>query len=386
VFILFFTAMMMMIIIMIIMTKRKLTEHQKPLLSKKTKNQSTIKAYDTKGTIRLTLQRGLYHYRINITLNPAYPTTTTNAQWGKPLLLDVQSTNFPSKIEIILTVQARELIRRMQDGMPRREAFRLSNPMKIPRHLEESFLDAHAAKGKTEFTVRLTGDAVRGLKSDIATLSRVRDLRSIDAATTQGNARIKSHHAKQRKDARRTIHKITDGEIAKDAALEAKDKAWQIEEATRNAGYDGSQYDGSNPQPCLLATVTFLRDTIQRLPQEVCPVCRKLTLPTDPDDLTLLYRVASSGGKDKEERTEEEKKARRVARGARPIRTHCGCWYHHKCLNLFMTEPPFGEECLTEGCGRRVYHPDWPDDSNQLERNYSRKMQRKKEFEDAALF
>lgn len=130
-----------------------------------------------------------------------------------------------------------------------------------------------------------------------------------------------------------------------------------------------------------MALVNFLRDNIQRLPKEVCPVCRELTLPRDPDELKLLY-VASS----KECRTDEEKKARKLAKAARPMRTHCGCWYHHKCLNTFMIEPPFGDGCLTEGCGSRVYHPEWPDDSNQLERSWARKMARKREMEDAALF
>jgi len=346
----------------------------------KSNYESTIQAYELKGSIKLNLRCGLYHYCVIITLNDAYPTTTKNTEWGKPITLDVQSTNFPPKIETILTIQARDLIRRMQDGMPRTEAFRLSNPMKIPRHLEQSFLDAHAARNKTDVRVRLTNDTLRNLKTDITTLSRVRDLRHVDAAVSTHNARIKANDARQRKDARRAVRKITDAEVARDAACDAKEKAWQMEEAKRTAGYDVSEHDGSNPHPCLLAAVTFLRDMVQRLPREVCPVCRGVTLPEGPENLKGMY---VGGGK---EGTEEERRARRVLRAARPMRTHCGCWYHHRCLNTFMTEPPFGEACLTAGCGRRVYHPDWPDDGNQLERTWARKMARKREMEDAALF
>ena len=69
----------------------------------------------------------------------------------------------------------------------------------------------------------------------------------------------------------------------------------------------------------------------------------------------------------------------------RPIRTYCGCWYHYECLNKFMTEPPFGNACPTEGCGRRVFHPDWPDDIKTLDRAWSALKARKREIEDISM-
>ena len=50
-----------------------------------------------------------------------------------------------------------------------------------------------------------------------------------------------------------------------------------------------------------------------------------------------------------------------------------------------MTEPPFGNACPTEGCGRRVFHPDWPDDIKTLDRAWSALKARKREIEDISM-
>jgi hypothetical protein len=70
----------------------------------------------------------------------------------------------------------------------------------------------------------------------------------------------------------------------------------------------------------------------------------------------------------------------------KPMKTYCGCWYHKPCLNTLLTEPPFGIECPTDGCGRRVFHPDWPGDIKQLEREWAAREAKKREIEDAMLF
>eukprot|EP00560_Eucampia_antarctica_P001000 CAMPEP_0197836742 /NCGR_PEP_ID=MMETSP1437-20131217/29895_1 /TAXON_ID=49252 ORGANISM="Eucampia antarctica, Strain CCMP1452" /NCGR_SAMPLE_ID=MMETSP1437 /ASSEMBLY_ACC=CAM_ASM_001096 /LENGTH=45 /DNA_ID= /DNA_START= /DNA_END= /DNA_ORIENTATION= len=45
-----------------------------------------------------------------------------------------------------------------------------------------------------------------------------------------------------------------------------------------------------------------------------------------------------------------------------------------------MTEPPFGASCPKLGCARRVYHPDWPSDIKQLERQWANDQARQREL------
>lgn len=333
---------------------------------------SSIAFVDSKGKMKLRFASNKYYYSCTIVVDDGYPSTITHQDWGQACHLTMDSTNFPPKIETMLTTQAKELVRRMQDGMNAEDALQMSNPIRKPKNYKENSKDKH--------TVRLTQEVLKGLKKDTDTLQRVKDLRDVDSAVTQGNARVKAYSAKARKDARRTINKITDQEITKDQEQEEKEKMWQQQEKARLAGYNISEFDGTNPQPSLLSLTKFLIHKIQRLPYERCPCCKQLTLPQNPKELELLYLNSSNC------KTEKEKKARKLARQSRPVRTYCGCWYHYSCLHKFMTEPPFGSSCPTDGCGRRVYHPDWPDDIKQLEKAWASEQARKREIEDAAMF
>jgi hypothetical protein len=330
---------------------------------------STISLNESKGQIKLKLCKGKYFYNANIQISDQYPTTSPNEEWGTSCLLTMLSTNFPPKIEVMLTSQAKEVVRRMQDGMSSEAASHISNPVPRPKVEESSNEDVE---------VCLSRERLKELKTDIETLSRVRELREVDAATKQGDARIKAHNARERKEARRTINKLTQTEKAKDLVSEEQDKQWKLDEQARMANYM-SEHDGSNPQPSLFSLIQFLRDKIQYLPDAKCPCCKRLTLPTEPEVLKTLYKSAS------ECKTDKEKKERKKAKAMRPIRTYCGCWYHYECLNKFMTEPPFGIACPTEGCGRRVFHPDWPDDIKTLDRAWSALQARKREIEDISM-
>jgi hypothetical protein len=333
---------------------------------------STVAINDNKGLIKLRLQGSKYYYSCSITIDEAYPTTTNNQDWGKACKLVMNSTNFPPKIENLLTIQAHDLIRRMQDCMSAQDALNMSNPIKAP----EGFLLTSNSK-KEAPKVRLTQAALKGLHHDAETLAHVRDLRDVNASKNVNIGKAKAHSAKERKEARREIGKITQNEVKHDKDDEERERQWQLEEQARLAGYDFAVHDGSNPQPSLHTLVLFLKDKIQHLPEEVCPICMEPSLPEDPTILKSLYTnpVATA--------PEAENKARRMARKQRPVRTYCGCWYHHSCLHTFMTKPPFGAACPCDG--RRVYHPDWPSDMSQLEREWAHKEARKREIEDAAL-
>lgn len=332
-------------------------------------NKSTISILEAKGKIKMRLCSGLYYYACRIIIDDNYPSTATHEDWGKACDLTMESTNFPPKIEKMLTSQAKELVRRMQDGMSSDKALKMSNPIQKPKDMD----DDHK-KGKSTI---LTQKTLKGLKKDIETLSHVRNLRQVDSATVQGDARKKLHDSKCRRDARRAIKKITSNEISKDIAEEQdKEAQWKMEEESRLTGYNLTEYE--SPQPSLLSLVTFLKQKIQLLPDEKCPICTEHALPSDPKELESLYKKSSDC------KTEKERRAYKVAKQKRPVRVYCGHWYHYSCLDRFMREPPFGASCPEESCGRRVYHPDWGD-VKALEREWAGAQARKREIEDAAM-
>ena len=333
--------------------------------------QSTISFNELQGKVKLKLSHNKYFYSCSIQIDDGYPSTVQIADWGKACKLTMLDTNLPPKIEQMMTAQAQELVRKMQDGMPAEEAIRQSNPIREPT----GYVRKQASKDVKE---RLTQEALKGLKKDTETLKVVSELRSVNAEAMHWNANIKAHDAKERKEARRQIKKITDNEIQTDLAKYEKEKQWQIEETLRMAGYNISNFDGSNPQPSLRTLVEFLIGRVWKLPEEKCPVCKRLSLPMDPKSLQLLYQKGGHASK-----SDKERKERKEAKLKRPVRTFCGCWYHYSCLNIFMTEPPFGAQC--NRCGERVYHPDWPDSIQTLERAWAAKQSKIREIDDVAM-
>lgn len=284
----------------------------------------------------------------------------------------------------------------MQDGMTAENAMILSNPIRQPKIVKGGHEDDGSNTNQT--VDRLTRDKLKNLKHDIDTLSNVRELREKDAERIQGKAHVLKQHAHERKVARRAIHRITEQERAADRALEEKEEQWKKEEQARLEGYHtvavAAGTSDNPPQPSLLSLVMFLKEKIQMLPDAICPCCREPALPSDPKVLESLYLVGkgcstttSGGGGDTGVQQDKRKKEeRKRAKAMRPMRCYCGCWYHYKCLDQFMREPPFGASCPTAGCGRRVFHPDWPDDIKQLERAWASHQARLREIQDAAMF
>ena len=274
----------------------------------------TVRLNETKGLIRFTLnsKNGKYHYKGSITVDPLYPNTTELLNYGKPCNLKMESTNLPSSIETLITQQAQELVRRLQDGMQVQHARSMSNPV----HLPITNIESSSSKGRNK---------------------------------------------NGRDDSELTAEQI-----------------WQRNEVARLKmyGIPHGSYDGSNPQQSLLSLVTFLRETIQTLPTEKCPICEDRILPTEPSELSSLFKV----------KVDAKTKRRR------PIRTHCGHWYHLGCLDKAMNEPPFGIEQTCTGigdiaCERPLYHPNWSfEDAHERERIYNQRQAREREIADAADF
>eukprot|EP00571_Detonula_confervacea_P001435 CAMPEP_0172323434 /NCGR_PEP_ID=MMETSP1058-20130122/48732_1 /TAXON_ID=83371 /ORGANISM="Detonula confervacea, Strain CCMP 353" /LENGTH=483 /DNA_ID=CAMNT_0013039429 /DNA_START=76 /DNA_END=1527 /DNA_ORIENTATION=- len=342
--------------------------------------QSTLSIVsESKGKIRLTLHNEAYYYKCTITIDPAYPDYSA-ATGGKSCLLQVQSTNFPSPIETMLTTQAQEIVRRMQEGLSSERALNMSNPIKVPKDFH-----LNTAEFKEGNMSRLTNETIQNIKHDTEALKRVSDLHNKEASAVRapGGYVNKKALAKERKDARRTIHKITEAERAADLKAEEKEREWKLEEKKRLVGYY-DLYDvpaGGTivPQPSLFVLVTFLVDRVKGLVLQQCPCCEKRVLPVNPDELNSMY-VSSSMS------TNKDKQASKLKKKMIPMHTYCGCWYHKSCLHTFITEPPFGLECPTINCGKRVFHPHWPGDIKQMERDWAARQARMREVEDAMMF
>jgi HEPN domain-containing protein len=341
---------------------------------------STISLFESKGKIKINLHNEKYFYNCNITIDPAYPDYSP-ATGGKACLLQLQSTNFPSSIENLLTSQAQEIVRRMQEGLSQERALVMSNPIRLPKTFH---LNREDDTGKSR---AMTQETIKNIKHDTETLKRVNELRNKEsAAFYNGQAGYQDCKAlaKERKDARRNIHKLTELERAADQKAEEKEKEWILEEKKRLEGYydlynvpDGGTID---PQPCLYVLVKFLLDKVHGLVEETCPCCKDRVLPLNPDVLKSMYGTADKAASNHQQQAEYHPKS--TKKKMKPMRTYCGCWYHKSCLNTLLTEPPFGIECPTPECGRQVFHPDWPGDIRQLEREWAAREAKKREIED----
>ena len=91
-----------------------------------TRKQSTISIIsESKGKLLVCLHNEAYYYKCTITIDPAYPDYSA-VTGGKACLLAVQSTNFPDSIKTMLTSQAQEVVRRMQEGLSSGRALHMS--------------------------------------------------------------------------------------------------------------------------------------------------------------------------------------------------------------------------------------------------------------------
>jgi hypothetical protein len=287
------------------------------------KGSAILSIHESKGQIKVKLVNGMYHYTCLVTVDEYYPTTESIHDWGKACAIQKSSTNFPPLIEGVLTQQYRDLVRHLQDGMPEQEAFRAVAPALWSSSSSSSSLVTKPLQGPRS---RRTKPAAAKDKRPSATPSK-KDLES-----------------------------------------------WQEDEASRLSQYDIPLYDGSNPQPSLLSLVKFMTAVIQGFTSQTCPGCDERIIPTDPANLAALYSSSS---------TPATQKPSKATPKERPLQASCGCWYHAKCLDQFLTQPPFGDQCSAAGCGQaNVTHPNWTASQSEREQQWALQQARQREMDD----
>lgn len=69
----------------------------------------------------------------------------------------------------------------------------------------------------------------------------------------------------------------------------------------------------------------------------------------------------------------------------KPERLYCGHWFHNKCLDDFINEPPFARECPNDTCSEIVGNQKFPCDEISVknrEKLWSQEQARKGEEND----
>ena len=66
------------------------------------------------------------------------------------------------------------------------------------------------------------------------------------------------------------------------------------------------------------------------------------------------------------------------------LRLYCGHMYHFKCVEAYVSEPPFGKKCLH--CGQKIQHSRLMTDEKILEQRWTHEQARKREIADVTEF
>ena len=66
------------------------------------------------------------------------------------------------------------------------------------------------------------------------------------------------------------------------------------------------------------------------------------------------------------------------------MQLYCGHYYHFKCVEEFVSEPPFGKQCHT--CGSLIEHPLLTTDTRVLEARWASKQAKERELDEILDF
>jgi hypothetical protein len=164
---------------------------------------------------------------------------------------------------------------------------------------------------------------LKDLKHDVNTLKQISDLR-VAATVKDKKHQFNLHGNAERRAARKELRKLAESEMKIDVAQQKKMQDEEQAEMTQLMKLKISD----TAQPSLLAAARFLvQDYAVRLPNEKCQACQKNVIPENPILGSKLAGSKSEGSK---------KEA-----GQKAMRTYCGHWLHHNCLNEWLTTPPF---------------------------------------------
>jgi hypothetical protein len=291
---------------------------------------------EKEGVIQLRLQAGQYRQVVKIRVPVLYP--------EEGVKIEFTSSTFPADMQHMFRSQAEAIVCRCVSGFTPDMALSSSNPIQLP------------ATKSADKAIKLTSGSLKSLKHDVNVLKQMSDLR--DASSAHKKKVYVTQATAERREARKDLRRLAKAESEADQEMEK-----QIREAEQSEMKELLRSKISDvAQPSLLAVARFLIDDYAtRLPREVCQACRNPALPEDPSSEALRNPQSEN----------------------RPMRTFCGHWLHYRCLNEWLTTPPFVRQC--SACDRRIWHPDWPEDHKQLEKAWQTREARKREVSDVSI-
>ena len=302
---------------------------------------------DKRGLLQLRLRNGEYKQSVDIRVPEAYPEEGVEIRFV--------AGNLPWGIANVYKSHSEEVVRRCVHGLTAEQALDAIRDIDAGRNQRSKLEVAQAAKER----VVLNKESLKSLQHDVKVLKRFADLREANVAKEK-NHQGTLHTTEERREFRKSLRRLAKTEHASDAADEERRlcKAEQ-QEALRLEGARPK----SSAQPSLLASITYLlQHYMGTLPHEICQSCKQCCFPTDPHS-----PIMSDAESDQH-----------------PLRVVCGHWLHRKCLDTWLTTPPFIHQCPV--CDRRIWHPDWPDDPKKLEKAYNAQQAKIREMNDVADF
>ena len=301
------------------------------------------------GVVQLRLRNGAYRQSINLIVPKNYPEDAVS--------VELPAGNLPYSIMNIYKGHADDVARRCIAGFTPEDALATVHEVDAGRSQRTVAEKAATAKQK----VSVTSSSLRGLKHDVKVLKQMGDLRVANTGSKEkGNNQTDVYSSQERKVFRKDLRRLAKSEMTTDMIAEEDD----LRKAERE---EMSSLVHTKPspvaQPGLLAVATYLvQHYFDKLPQEKCLSCKQCAFPTDPSSPDLCNPKSDK----------------------RPMRTYCGHWLHFKCLDTWLTTPPFVHNCPV--CDRRIWHPDWPEDHKQLEKAYNAEQARFREISDVSDF
>jgi hypothetical protein len=229
--------------------------------------------------------------------------------------------------------------------------------------------------------IPLTSTNLKDIKHDVNVLKQLSDLRTV---TQRGDKQITGQDTYSqriqtaiKKEARKDLRRLAQAESEYDreqlALIKAQEQAEMVQLMKSKIS--------STSLPSLLHVVRYLvQEYVCKLPNESCQKCEHPVFPVTPES-----EESSETSDSIETGTKKKSKKKGMSRAERkPIRSVCGHWFHYKCLDEWLTTPPFLRHCNV--CQRRIYHPDWPEDIKAIERTWQAQQAKKREIADVADF
>ena len=171
------------------------------------------------------------------------------------------------------------------------------------------------------FTHAHTLGNLKDLKHDLNVLKQISDLR-VATVTKDRKYQYALHGNAERRDARKELRRLAKAELNHDETIDKKMREEEQAEMKELMKLKISD----TAQPSLLVAARFLLDSyVNKLPVEKCQNCQKTVLPEIPED-DVTSKAQGNSAKE---------------HSLKPMRTYCGHWLHFKCLNDWLTSPPF---------------------------------------------